>query len=164
MKELFSYVKRWRELERDSKALDYRKTVFARDLRAEFATDESFRSWCEFKLGITTHQVDELLTRALAAKVTDDEKTYRSVGGFSAIRSLVGVDKPDQIRVLQSAKQQNKSIRSVMREQGLIEAPPPSTLRTDIEAMARFVLASDAPKDVKAIARKYIAEATKRAA
>lgn len=126
---MIQFVKRWRDLERRQKDLDFERSVFARDLRAEFEPgrlgDDEFVNWCVVELGLTAAQArSEFLPRAQAAIAVPDVGTWNQLGGFRQTRHLVGLTKKQQVDVVQAAKVSNKVITTVRRERGLNGAPP----------------------------------------
>jgi hypothetical protein len=158
------FVKRWQVIQRKSKDLDWEKTSFAKDLRSQFETDKALIKWCDTELGMAEHVAQELILRANAADVVKDAATWQSVGGFTSVRQLVGLTKQQQVHVVQGAMLQNKPIRSVMREQGLL--PEPAHQRSDAEILAEFVatLSVKIPANVQKIINKYIVVKSRAAA
>lgn len=160
------FVKRWQQIQRKTKELDWEKTQFARDLRAQFDTDKQLIHWCSIELGLAEGIARELLVRAVASQVVRDEATWKSVGGFTSVRQVAELPKKQQIHVIQSAASQNKSVRSVMREQGLI--PEPVYRKTDAEILASFVAGLPGtvkiPPEVRVVLNKYIVAQSRAAA
>jgi hypothetical protein len=150
------FVKRWQVIQRKTKELDWEKTQFAKDLRAQFDTDKQVIKWCEGELGMAAHVAQELILRSNAANVVKDAAQWQSVGGFSSVRQLVGLEKKQQVHVVQSAVLQNKSIRSVMRDQGLVAEPV--NQKTDAEILAEFVAGMNIklPPNIQKILNKYV--------
>lgn len=158
------FVKRWQVIQRKTKELDWKKTQFAKDLRAQFETDKQLIKWCEDELGMAGGVAQELILRAFAAPIVKDAATWQAVGGFTSVRQVFGLTKQLQARVVQSAVLQSKSIRSVMREQGLIAEP--SYQKTDAEILAEFLVdlgVAKIPKSIQAIINKYVVAKLKAA-
>lgn len=158
----FRYRKRWSELEAQRKDLEYRRCVFARDVRSEFATgdegDAAFLAWCGVELGLYGFAAQEMLTRARAAELLKDERTFQRVGGYSrGIRHLVELPRRELITVLEAAKTQQKTIGTVMRERGLGPAPRTNSVR-DATALAEFILNTRRAIDpgIRAIIERYV--------
>lgn len=179
---MIQFVKRWREIERQTKDLDYQRSVLARDIRAEFSDgnvgDEQFIKWCDVELGLNAAAACELLTRARAVQVCADEKTYTRVGGFKAVRHLITVGKREQVAVLEAAKSQHKNVLTVVREREKARAATlPANANTstkpvmryssfeDAKALAVFVdkHCKDMPAHIRTIVGRYVESAKKAA-
>jgi hypothetical protein len=104
----------------------------------------------------------ELLLRAVMATHVD-KKGYEQVGGFSAIRQIAALDKRQQVRVIQSAKAQNKSVRAVMRDQGLLPEAPQVSENPDAEILAEFLIKSrvSIPPRIAKVIDKYVKKPTR---
>jgi len=80
------FSQRWRKLLNRTKDLDWEKTVFAKELRAEFETgvagDRALTQWCEVEIGMPQYVATELLLRAVMATHVD-KKGYEQVGGHA---------------------------------------------------------------------------------
>lgn len=126
---MIQFVKRWLDIERRQKDLDFERSKLSRDIRCEFPSgergDEQFSNWCVNELGLTSWAAKELLTRAVAATVVPDERTWKMIGGFRAIRPLQDLTKTQQVTVLEAAKTSGRAPINIMRERGLIQAPTP---------------------------------------
>ena len=157
----FEFSQRWRKLLNRTKDLDWEKTLFAKELRAEFdagaSGDKALTKWCEVELGMPQYVATELLLRAVMATQVD-KKGYEQVGGFSAVRQIAALDKRQQVHVIQSAKTQNKSVRSVMRDQGLLPEPPQISANPDAELLAEFLIRSGVsiPPRIAKVVDKYV--------
>lgn len=166
--EEFELEKRWIELERRSKDLDFAKSQWARDARARFARgahgDTLFVEWCVARIGVTMFLArEELLTRAVAASVVPDEKTWKQIGGLKAIRPVHSLPRNVQVTVLEAAKAQGKAPINVMRERGLlpkpvVEAPKavPPPRPAPVVPLPALVSKDDARKDAEFLAKFII--------
>lgn len=157
------FTKRWQVIQRKKKELDWETTQFARELREQFDTDKQLIKWCDIELGLAEHVAQELVLRANVASVVKDATTWQSVGGFTSVRQVVGLTRQQQTDVVQSAVLQNKSVRAVMREQGLVAEPVHQ--KTDAEILAEFVLdlGIKIPSSVQKVISKYIVAKSKAA-
>jgi hypothetical protein len=83
---MIQFVKRWREIERLQKNIDFDRGQLARGIRAEFEKgargDEQFRNWCVVEIGMTAYGARELLLMAVAASVVPDESHGRNWAAF----------------------------------------------------------------------------------
>jgi hypothetical protein len=144
----FEFSQRWRKLLNRTKDLDWEKTFFAKELRAEFDAgapgDKALTKWCEVELDMPQYVAAELILRTVMATYVDN-KGYEQVGGFSAVRQIAALDKRQQVHVIQSAKAQNKSVRSVMRDQGLLPDRPRVSENPDAALLAEFLIKSGVP-------------------
>lgn len=116
---LHTFVKRWNQLAKAQADLDYQKSVYAKDLRAEFGTDASCVKWCEAHLNLTEYQAKELLDRAAAVKVISDPKVWAQVGGsrgFENIRPMLKYPKKEQVAIVEAAKVEALQIPSIIRK------------------------------------------------
>ena len=141
----FAFQQRWRQIAGIKKDLDWKITEFSADLRSEFpdgATgDKQLIKWSDVELGMPSYVAQELLLRANTHTTVGDKKKYESVGGFNAVRQVARLPKRQQVHVIQSALDQNKNVRSVMREQGLIEEPKAVLAdNPDAKMLAQFIL------------------------
>jgi ribosomal protein S18 len=191
---MIQFVKRWREIERAQKDIDFTRSELARDIRAEFPRgdngDQQFTNWCVNELGLTAFAVKELLLRAVAATVVPDERTYKMVGGFKAIRPMQDLTKSQQVIVLEAAKAQSKAPRTIMKERGLLQSMPVTPARVtpvlpapvldrtanhnapkseherDAEVLARYIAKTgrDIPRDIMALIAKYSPSVVRRRA
>lgn len=159
---MIQYVKRWQQLERKSKELDYERSVFAKELRSEFGNDAQFIKWCADELGLTATRSSDLLLRATAAKAVPDASTWSRIGGFREIGALAAVpDRKTQIHIIESAKSTGKGIRTLIRENVTHEPPPPRTTPArDAEELARFIV-QNVPEDrltenIRAVVARYV--------
>ena len=156
----FELAQRWRRLVSRTKDLDWDKTLFAKDLRAEFgsggAGDKALIKWCETEIGMPSYVATELLLRATVAGIVDKE-AYVQIGGFGAVRQIAALDLRQQVHVVQSAKLQNKTVRSVMREQGLLPPPPEPVADPDAVLLATFIIEQGIklPKEIAKVVAKY---------
>ncbi len=160
---MFKYVKRWQELERKQKDLDYERSVFAKELRAEFGNngDARFVKWCKDELGLTEVGANELLLRATMVKTVGDEKTWKNLGGFRAIRAVEVLPREKRVHVIEAAKTTGKSVATLVRE----NCGVPQTTRervspiSDAEVLAKFITShhdeSRLPPAVRTIVARY---------
>lgn len=168
---MMEFIKRWREIEQTQKAIDFERSVLARDIRAEFPDgdegDKKFTDWCAHQLGLTVTGANELLLRATAAVIVPDEKTWNVVGGYRSIRHLQDLPKRDQVNVLEAAKSTGKAILNLVKERGLGPMLPPTAPRASapvvrppvhqFQAPAKVVDESQAQQDAETLA-KFIAK------
>lgn len=157
----FEFSQRWRKLVNRKRDLDWETALFAKDLRAEFdvgvAGDKALAKWCEVELGMPQYVATELLLRALVASIVD-KKGYEAIGGFPAVRQLASLDKKQQVQVINAAKHQDKSVRSVMRDQGLLPEPPQVNANPDAELLAEFLVKSGVaiPPRIAKVVDRYV--------
>lgn len=185
---MIRFVKRWREIEQRQRDLDFERSKLARDIRDEFDKgdrgDDLFVNWCTVELGITAFAAKELLTRATAVTVVPDERTWKMIGGYRAIRPLQDLPKRHQVDVLEAAKSSGRAPINIMRERGLIKmseprpvapapAPAPKPIvvtkreaakptdeqsaHLDAVALAQFITrtSKNIPRDILAIINRY---------
>lgn len=128
---LFDLVKRWRELDRQQKDLDFKKSVWSREARAAFPDgdigDSQFANWLATDLGFTHKDVTEHQLRAVAAKIVPDQKTYKDVGGYRQIKKLEPLNARQRVTVLEAAKATEHTIERVIRDRGLAHKTEPKT-------------------------------------
>ena len=162
---LVEFVKRWRELQAQTRALDFAKSKFAHDLRSEFPAgftgEEQFTTWCATELGLGRSGQLELVIRAMSIDILSDEKTYKAIGGFNQIRKLSHVPASDRVACIQVAKNTGKRLSGVIRERGHVTAHDRPTYKLDAEALARFMNSRNylLPPQIAAIVRQYISSA-----
>ncbi len=157
---MIRFIKRWRELETQRRKLDFERSQWCREVRDEFpkgdAGDKAFVNWLAVELGITPAIGAELLERAVASLAVPDSKTWDRVGGFSNIRALAPLAQRDRVAVLEAAKADAKTVKTVMRERGLVAAPT-KTAKPDVVVLAEFISTlEEVPKDVMEVVRKYV--------
>lgn len=166
------FIERWRDLEKRQKDLDYERSVFARDLRAALPSDAAFTKWCVAEIGLAEPAAQDLLLRAIAAKVVPDVTVWKRVGGFREIRAVAALPRREQVNVLETAKFTGQSIRSIVR--GLQnKGDEPVELRraspsADAQTLAHFVMEHVpqgrlTPK-IKAVLARYVRVDAARAA
>lgn len=161
---MIRFIKQWRELEAQRRKLDFERSRWCREVRAEFAKgdvgDRAFVNWLAVELGIAAATGQEMLERALASQTVPDESTWDRVGGFSHIRALAPLPQRDRVAVLEAAKADAKTVKTVMRERGL--AATKKLAKPDVVLLAEFVATLDeVPPAIMAIVGKYV---TRRAA
>jgi hypothetical protein len=163
---MIKYVKRWQELVRKQRDIDYERSVFAKDLRGEFGTDARFVKWCQEELRLTKVQAEELLLRADLAKTVGTEETWKKVGGFGALRAVEALPIAKRRHVIEVAKTTGKSIRTLVRESDKRSPAPAEPLRRsspqdDASRLAQFILehVPDAKitATIRAVMSRYIA-------
>ncbi len=180
---LFDLVKRWQELDRQQRDLDYRKSCWARDARKVFpdgeSGDDQFSNWLATDLGMSSKMMKELLLRAEAVQVVPDEKTWKQVGGYRAIRPLGVLPSRQRVTVLEAAKSTGQTIAKVIRDRGLapkieresapkITKPVPVYRTRDVNQdqidhftdackMARWIAANgkNIPRDILTLINRY---------
>jgi hypothetical protein len=125
----FAFEKRWAELEKLRKDYDFHKAEWCRDVRSEYPRgeggDRQFCDWCVNKIGITESGARDLLVQAVAASVVTDEKTWKMVGGFRAIKCMKDLPRKQAVEVLEAAKTQARAPVNIMRERGMLRTPVP---------------------------------------
>lgn len=167
--ETFAFIKRWNDLERAGRELDFARSEWARDLRSKWGNgergDEEFVKWCEVEIGLAITGAHELLDRALAAKIVPDRKTWDRVGGFQQVRQLVPLAPSDRVSVLEAAKSTHRNVRSVLKERGLVERQERANPFRDAQTLAEYIvsLGIDVPRNVSSVINRYAA-GKKRAA
>lgn len=175
------FMRRWRELERDSARIDYERSVLSAEIRSEFSDgtsgDVEFQKWCEVEFSLNQFKSYELLCRARCIKVVSDEKVWRLCGGFRGIRLIIDLPVEVQVSVIEAVKQTGKSPRTVMKEMGLIPSgtkifhasPDERTarLQSDAIALAEFIaktIGDGAPSDIRSVIDRYVSVRIKRRA
>jgi hypothetical protein len=156
---LLEFIKRWKELELRQKELDYERSRWCADLRAEFpvgkAGDRAFCEWLSLELGIPAERQEECLSRAAAFAIVPDKQEWESLGQFTQIRKLIPLDRRERVAVIGAAKSTGYRIGTVVRQRESKDTthhPPP-----DIVLLAEGIEAwGDAPDELRQIARKYI--------
>lgn len=165
---MIRFIKQWRELESQRRKLDFERSRWCREVRAEFAKgdvgDRAFINWLAVELGIAAVTGQEMLERAVASSAVPDETTWDRVGGFSNIRALAPLPQRDKVAVLEAAKADAKTVKAVMRERGL--ATRPKVTKPDVVLLAEFIATLDkVPPAITAIVSKYVTrKAFRRAA
>lgn len=168
--ESFSFIKRWNELERAGRALDFSRSKWAAELRSKFAPgtigDDQFRNWCNIEIGLGEVGASELLERASAFVDVPDERTWNTVGGFQQVRQLGVVPRSERPMLIEAAKSGNRNIRSVLRERKLIEPIEKSSPARDARELAAFIerTSTSVPKHIAKIVARYVESKQKRAA
>lgn len=159
---LFALYKRWCALERRAKDLDFERSVWARDALAEFDADDQFRNWCADELMISASQIDVLLNRAAVATVVAEASTWRRLGGFAQLQSLLAIPAAERTRLVESAEGDGRTIRALvcqhMAERG--ETPPPrANSLIDVRVLAAFIRErlndNEMPPNVATIVQRY---------
>lgn len=156
----FELAQRWRKLASRSKDLDWDKTIFSKDLRAEFgkgtAGDNDLTQWCETELEMPRYVAVELIIRSRMASLTS-KANYEVIGGFSAIRQVATLGKRDQVRVVQVAVAEQKAVRSVMRDLDLLPKQPDVGPNPDATLLAEYLssIGVDLPARIAKVVRKY---------
>jgi hypothetical protein len=163
---MIRFIKRWRELETQRRKLDFERSQWCREVRDEFPKgdvgDKAFTNWLVVELGVTAALGAELLERAVAGRAVLDSTTWDRVGGFSNIRALAPLAQRDRVAVLEAAKAGAKTVKTVMRERGLV-ATTSKVAKPDVVVLAEFIATLEAaPKDVMEIVRKYVTRKTIR--
>ena len=158
---MIRFIKQWRDLETQRRKLDFERSRWCRNVRAEFAKgavgDRAFMNWLAVELGITASIGQELLERAVASQTVQDESTWDRVGGFSHIRVLAPLPQRDKITVLEAAKADAKTVKTVMRERGLIL--PKKMEKPDVVILAEFIATLDkVPPGIMAVVGKYVSK------
>lgn len=155
---MLEFIRQWKGLERRQKDLDFERSRWCAELRAEFlsgdAGDKAFVKWLEVELGLPTERQEELLDRAAAFAVVPDPQQWRELGGFVQTKKLVPLDKKEQVAVIGAAKATGYRISTIVRQR---ESRPTVSHVPDVVLLAEFVeQLPDAPEDLRTLARKYI--------
>jgi hypothetical protein len=177
----FAFRKRFADLFKEEKDVDFRKSQACHELRKEFPAGEKgdiqFVDWFEQEFGLTILQGREMLNRATTFAVVKDEPTWKQLGGYKAIRAVEELPKKQQIEVIEVCKATAKAPRTVMRERNYgsykpapapivpinaPKTPAPADVRaisTDAKIMAAYILehCPNAPKNLVRIAERYAA-------
>lgn len=170
---LIELAKQWHQLENEQRQIDYRKSVWCREARAEFSTDRQFLQWCEIELGKTRAESEKLLAQADAAKIVTDASTWKKLGGSKQIEKLVVLPRKEQVACIEAAKVSGQKLMVVIRERHptMAPAPTPGRIRRDFkdaEVLAQWIVDNHRgklPAEVDVIVRMYIASfGSKRAA
>lgn len=175
------FIKVWRAIQKDQAELDFRKSAFSKELRAQFSPgksgDETFHKWCMEYLGLQRNQTQELLARGVAVTIVNDPLTWNTLGGYKSIAYVRELPRKEQVAVIDAAKKSGYSIRTIMAKRGHTlpgYAPEPAKKSTDpitqsatkpqrrgvyadITALSNFVagLSVKMPADIKAIVDMY---------
>jgi len=174
-------IKVWRQIQKDQRDLDFRKSEFSKELRAHFAAgkagDEMFHRWCLDNLGLQRNQTQELLARGIAATIVTDADAWNMLNGYKSIAYVRELPRKEQIAVIEAAKKSGYSIRTIMAKRGhtlpgyapvpVKKSDNPITpsatkpqrrgVYADITALANFVagLSVKVPADIRVIADMY---------
>lgn len=116
------FIKVWRAIQKDQAELDYRKSAFSKELRAQFSPgksgDEQFHKWCAEYLGLQRNQTQELLARGVAVSIVSDALTWNTLGGYKSIAYVRELPRKEQAAVIETAKKTGYSIRTIMAKRG----------------------------------------------
>ncbi len=166
---MIEFVKRWKNLQQRQADLDYEKAVLARDIRAEFKAghlgDEQFVGWCDLELGMLPRQAHELLARADMLKSVPDQRQWKKLGGFAALKCIAMLPEPQRKQVVVQALGAGSDLRVVLRERGLLPPSDKPTYKTDAERLAEYAATlPNLPKYIRDIVAKYVQKNDKQAA
>jgi len=158
---MIRFIKQWRDLEDQRRKLDFERSRWCREVRAEFTKgeigDRAFVNWLAVEIGIAAATGQEMLERAVAHHTVPDEKTWDRVGGFSNIRILAALPQRDKATILEAAKASAKTVKTVMRERGL-GGTAQKVAKPDVVLLAEFVATLDeVPPAIMAIVTRYVA-------
>lgn len=167
----FDLIKRWRDLDRKAKDLDFQRSLWAQEARAGWPnTDngtDAFLTWCTDIVGMSADVAREMCARADAAKIVPDESTWKRVGGFYQISKLSEIESPkERVAVLEAAKATGRSIQSIGRERGALKPKfERSNAYKDAFALAEFLASCGVaiPPRLAAVVRRYVVEKKKAA-
>lgn len=142
---MIDFVKRWRSIERRQKDLDFERSAWARDLRAECESDRDFVEWCQREAGMSEPVARELLARVAAASIVTDAKTWDTLGGFAQVRSLAALPtKRAKVDAIEAAKSTGLRLSTIVRR----SVPSPDiaptkaiTAKEDAAVLAKFIVA-----------------------
>lgn len=176
----FKFVQLFREIFKEEKDTDFKKSQACADLRKEFSAgktgDEQFVRWFAIEFGLTAGQGAELLKRAVTFVAIKDETTWKKLGGYVAIRPLQDLPKKDQVSVIEVAKSTSKPVRTIMRERNLGQYKPENTnkpepakpikphevraISSDAKILAEFIRdnVDDLPKNIARIVERYVGQ------
>lgn len=162
---MIRFIKQWRALESQRRKLDFERSRWCREVRAEFAKgdvgDRAFVNWLAVELGIASTMGAEMLERALASQTVPDETTWDRVGGFSNVRALAQLPQRDKVTVLEAAKAAAKTVKTVMRERGLVSTK--SVAKPDVVLLAEFIIGlNGVPPNIMRVVEKYVVRKTTR--
>lgn len=121
---IFDFKQRWNELERETRALEYKRCRWAFDVREEFpfnkAGDEAFAKWLHDHVGLNSTQAEEMAHRALAIRIVPDERDFKKLGDWRQIRSVGEMvhTKTERIAVFEAAKASGQSLHAVLKARG----------------------------------------------
>lgn len=157
------FIQRWKELFQAQKDLDYKKSVFARDLRARFEAgepgDTSFLNWCQDKLELHPRSAAEMLTRAFTASIAVDDKTYKAIGGYREVRNLLDKPKREQVKIIQTAVDEHRGVNAVMRNiTSTLPFKQHFSTATDVRVLADYISRNgkNVPADVRVVVERYV--------
>lgn len=163
---LFQLAKRYRELAKARRDLDFKLCQWARDLRREFPNEEDFVRWCVDELGLTDGEVRfDLIPRSAAFDVAPDPATWSEIGGYKAARKLARLPRKEQVACIAAMKSTGYGVDKIMRDRGhtatpaLTPAPAPAP-SDDAAKLARFIAETlhHIPNDIKRIVERYVAK------
>lgn len=160
-------IKAFRALEAEQKDLDFRRSQWAREVRALAPSDAKFVDWCGVELGLTQAQAKELLDRAATLAIVPDVKTWNEHGGFQKLRKLVELPKKEQVAVIEAAKVSGYAVSTVIKQRGHAPtAAPVATIAVgpaaDAAALAEYIRGLQAAnaqivvtREIRALLRRY---------
>ncbi len=151
------------------KDLAFRKAQWARAARGCFKDDRRFIAWCKSDLGIADAKAQDLCFMARAAGIVTDLRVWNQAGGMSQIRHVEGLDKREQVIVLEAARATGRSIRSIVKERhperhpaepSLSPTPAKKREMGDLEVLACFIAENESrlpklPESVDVLVRMY---------
>lgn len=119
------FIKQWNEIEKAQTDLDFRRSQWARDVLQACGSERAFKTWCQSELNLTDHKINQLIARAATIKVVSDSATWNQLGGFAKLDKVATLPKREAVAVIEAAKSQCLSVRTVMKQRGHIAPPPP---------------------------------------
>lgn len=165
----FQLIKRFRQLAKDREDLDFRFAQWCKDARAAEATDAAFIKWCQLKLELTDYKAHEMLQLAGVAALASDAHTFETLGGPTGAKLIpvLALPKREQVAVVQAAKLEVRSIRSVMQARGHITPITPAAIPaqekkriSDVALLAKYIAEhlpnARLPSDVQTIVLMYV--------
>jgi len=156
---LLEFIRQWKSIERRQKDLDYERSRWCHDVRAEFGSgpsgDKLFCEWLAIELSLPPDRGAECLSRAEAFKIAPDSRTWDLLGGYRQIGKLVPLDKRERVAVIGAVQASGYRIETVLRQRN--SKPVVSAGTPDIVLLAEFVESLDnVPEQLREIARHYV--------
>jgi hypothetical protein len=170
---LVKFVKLWREIKSDQASVDYRRSVWARDARAEFSNDDQFIKWMGTEFNESEFAARELLTQAAVVRLVPDAQTHARLGGSKGIKPVLALPtKREQIDAIEAAKAGSYAVSTIVNQRRAVaEGRAAASGRVvavarqpvnDAVRLAAFILArvdqSQIPNDLYEVIRLYVVE------